>query len=62
MNGGEKWPYWSVAELEAAIDRCEKECAEMALRHAPVDEIDARREGLDVLRKILETARKELGA
>lgn len=48
-------PYgWTVDQIKAAIDRCEREVEEMIKRHATPREIEARRAGLDAMRKWLE--------
>ena len=45
-------PYgWSKDQIKAAIDRCEREVAEMVARHATPREIEARRSGLETMRK-----------
>ena len=52
-------PYgWSKEQIKAAIDRCEREAAEMVARHATPGEIEARRQGLETMRKWLEKEEK----
>ena len=53
-------PYgWTKDQIKAAIDRCEKEVAEMVARHATPREIEARRSGLETMRKWLEREEKK---
>jgi hypothetical protein len=47
---------WTKGELLAAIDRCEKDVAQMVARHARPEEIERRREGIDMLWKWMEVA------
>lgn len=42
---------WTKGELLAAIDRCEKDVAQMVAQHARPEEIERRREGIDMLWK-----------
>lgn len=58
-KGGNGMPYgWSKEQIKAAIDRCEREAAEMVARHATPGEIEARRQGLETMRKWLEKEEK----
>lgn len=58
-KGGNGMPYgWSKEQIKAAIDRCEREAAEMVARHATSGEIEARRQGLETMRKWLEKEEK----
>ena len=48
-------PYgWTVDQIKAAIDRCERDVEAMIARHATPKEIEARRSGLATMRKWLE--------
>lgn len=48
-------PYgWTVDQIKAAIDRCEKDVEQMIARHATPKEIEARRAGLGTMRRWLE--------
>lgn len=48
-------PYgWTVDQIKAAIDRCEREVEEMIKRHATPKEIEARRSGLETMRRWIE--------
>lgn len=50
-------PYgWTVEQIREAIDRCERDAAEMVARHAKPEEIAHRRHGLDAMRSWLEKA------
>lgn len=53
-------PYgWTVEQIREEIDRCEKEAAEMVTRHATPREIEARRSGLETMRRWLEKEEKK---
>lgn len=56
-------PYgWTKQQIKATIDKCEEETAGMIARHATPKEIEARRQGLDTLRRWYEMEeRKERG-
>ena len=48
-------PYgWTVDQIKAAIDCCEREVEEMIKRHATPKEIEARRAGLETMRRCIE--------
>ena len=49
---------WTKEQIKAAIDRCERDVEEMIRRHATPGEIEARRQGLDAMRKWMERAEK----
>ena len=52
-------PYgWTVDQIKAAIDRCEKDVEQMIARHATPKEIEARRAGLATMRRWLEKEEK----
>ena len=48
-------PYgWTEDQIKAAIDRCEREVEQMIKRHATPKEIEARRSGLETMRRWLD--------
>ena len=52
-------PYgWTADQIKAAIDRCEKDVEAMIARHATPREIEARRSGLETMRRWLEEGKK----
>lgn len=54
-------PYgWTVDQIKAAIDRCEREVAEMVARHATPKEIEARRSWLETMRRWIEKEESKL--
>lgn len=48
--------YWTEEELRAAIERCEDDVARMVEARATPEEIYGRRQGIDVLYRLLEDA------
>ena len=48
--------HWTKAQLMEAIDRCEAEVERMIEQHATVEEIERRRQGIDMLWKWAQAA------